>query len=278
MAKINCFLYNTILETLKTREDGFVKFFDINGRELILFNYKHNLFIPNCIKIPRVEVVQTFNICYNKFEIRFIQNNLFERGFLLSNGIIVKEATKISCDEQFNYMILEKKKQILIGKNNSISISNMEMDFIDLHPEMFKTNELNFNHNYETLRGIDDPKNFKIVEYKSPKFENEHIYTQFGSLTSNLNFEGSNGTIYILFWITITSFIIIILGIFLLIFIKLKLKYRKQSPDVSTITKGIDCQNEAVETLKPKTTKKVKSNTRTKSIIDNTLSLPGELL
>jgi len=56
------------------------------------------------------------------------------------------------------------------------------------------------------------------------------------------------------------------------------LKYRKQSPDVSTITKEIDCQNEAVETSKPKTTKKAKANTRTKSIIDNTLSLPGELL
>jgi len=163
MAQINCFLFNNLLQSLKSQNNGFIKTFDMLGEELVIFNYEHNLFVPKCHEIKRIEIIHEQNSCFKLFKVRFSYNRKFIDAFLLNNNLIIDAAEKTMCDRKFIYHYFKNENIIIVDVNNTIQMFNNSRKNFQLKHDSFNIKSLNFIHESEEIQGLNDLESVQLM-------------------------------------------------------------------------------------------------------------------
>ena len=62
-----CQVYKTIINMYKKIDNEFFIFNDFNGNEAVLYTDQGQIFVPNCIQISKIEIIEKTERCYEDF-------------------------------------------------------------------------------------------------------------------------------------------------------------------------------------------------------------------
>ena len=70
-----CQLYKTFINLYTKLDDEFFTFYDFTGNEAILYSDQGRIFVPKCIEIDEIDVVELTEKCYVDFPVKLNINN-----------------------------------------------------------------------------------------------------------------------------------------------------------------------------------------------------------
>ena len=82
-------------EHVQKMENEFFTFNDFNGNEAVLYTDKGQIFIPNCIQISKIEIIEKTEKCFNFFSVILLQikiSLIVLKILLLSQSFIILRA------------------------------------------------------------------------------------------------------------------------------------------------------------------------------------------
>jgi len=228
--------YNTlnILNIIsKSKDDEYFKIKDLNGNELIVYTDNSQIFLPHCITINNITIVNSDKDCYNLIPIEIRSDNSTEKLFLTNNKIIRKTASKVDCSNaRYNsYIIINETHAIerkSINSKVNISVVNKRRLMIKINNQDNNWTKLNFNH----FKGL--MESIKVEDFESNKLISEngrYFYPQL-EYEHSLNFQSHAKEVYSnvhnyfsrIKSIILTTFIIIIASITIVISIIITIK------------------------------------------------------
>jgi hypothetical protein len=71
-------------------DNEFFIFNDLNGNEAVLYSDQGKIFVPNCIQISKIEIIEKTETCYDDFPALIKINNKSISVFL-TNDLILKQ-------------------------------------------------------------------------------------------------------------------------------------------------------------------------------------------
>ena len=83
----------------KKLDDEFFTFTDFNGNEAVLYSDQGRIFVPNCIQITQIEIIEKTEKCYNDLPALIKINNQTISVFLTEDLILKQTGKLISCDK-----------------------------------------------------------------------------------------------------------------------------------------------------------------------------------
>jgi hypothetical protein len=85
-----CQVYRTFMNMYKKLENEFFTFNDFNGNEALLYSDKGQIYVPNCVQINRIEVIEKTEKCYDDLSAIINANNQSITVFL-TNDLVLKQ-------------------------------------------------------------------------------------------------------------------------------------------------------------------------------------------
>ena len=82
-----CYLYLTYIKMFAKMEDKFMKFQDFYGNEAVLYSSHNTIFIPSCVDLTEIDVLEETKICYQDIPVQFNNNNRTISAFLSTDNI-----------------------------------------------------------------------------------------------------------------------------------------------------------------------------------------------
>lgn len=148
-----CLMLLTVVNTV--RDDGIKIFniFDREGNDLVLVNNEGVIFVPQCVAITDIEILEG-NRCFKDLAIRFRINDTLISAFLTVNNIISRVSKEEKCE-------ISRKKYLI--NNTLISVFGRRIKVLELSTSNFKSLNLiennysswNFKHSNHILEGND---------------------------------------------------------------------------------------------------------------------------
>ena len=224
-----CHLQQSVIVSFTSHIDKYHSI-QIKNEKLILYSngIYNNIYIPDCIPINEIRLIETIQHCYKEIPIQFQILNTTKIGFLTSN-LIIKDTSLISlCNNTNDYTILPKSSRIIERKNGLISIlPQTNENILKLSLLSISTNTLNFQHNIQITEGIDIISQFqqivlindtgsllKIIEDGPSTLLKSNILTQ-----SDFQFSLAKSLMHHLFWYIVIILITLLLKIMIIYFL-----------------------------------------------------------
>jgi hypothetical protein len=150
-----CQVYKTIINMYKKIDNEFFIFNDFNGNEAVLYTDQGQIFVPNCIQISKIEIIEKTERCYEDFPALIKINNQSIAVFLTNDLILKHTGTLRSCENNKHNLHLPRLKRIL-SKNGHNTFLEDESKFIHLRFNLQETNltQINFKHDETIINSI----------------------------------------------------------------------------------------------------------------------------
>jgi hypothetical protein len=131
---------------------------------MIIYSTGQNVYIPTCIPIQKITLIEKTENCYNCLPIKFDFINQTKCGYLTSN-LIIKDTSYIKLYNLINdYIILPSSKRIIERINNKINIlSQSNKNILQLSISSIDINTINFRHNPQIAKDIDIQSIYKNI-------------------------------------------------------------------------------------------------------------------
>ena len=97
-----CQVYKTFVSMFKKMDDEFLIF---NDNEAVLYSDRGQIFVPNCVDVNRVVVVEITDKCYTVFPSIITLNNQTITVYL-TNDLILRQTGILNCNNHFHDMYL----------------------------------------------------------------------------------------------------------------------------------------------------------------------------
>jgi hypothetical protein len=150
-----CQVYKTIINMYKKIDNEFFIFNDFNGNEAVLYTDQGQIFVPNCIQISKIEIIEKTERCYEDFPALIKINNQSIAVFLTNDLILKQTGTLRSCENNKHNLHLPRLKRIL-SKNGQNTFLEDESKFIHLRFNLQESNltQINFKHDETIINSI----------------------------------------------------------------------------------------------------------------------------
>lgn len=76
-----CFLNLNQLDTFKVYQDTFFKFYNHKGFSTIYYTNKGIIYVPKCVEIQQIEILNNLQSCYKDIPVKFLLKNKTQTGF-----------------------------------------------------------------------------------------------------------------------------------------------------------------------------------------------------
>ena len=182
-----CQLYKSFINLYSKLDDEFFTFNDFNGNEAILYSDEGRIFIPQCVEIKEIDVIEETKKCYKDFPVIFQNNNNTIHGFITQEKILKTTSKIIPCKNNFQNIHLKNTKRVLIKKENKTSIVEDSIyKHIYINLQNLNISKINFVHDEQIINSIniikkvanisvinEDMGNFHVVDTKDSNNINE---------------------------------------------------------------------------------------------------------
>jgi hypothetical protein len=108
-----CQVYKTFMNMYKKMDNEFFIFNDFNGNEAVLYTDQGQIFVPNCIQISKIEIIEKTERCYEDFPALIKINNQSIAVFLTNDLILKQTETLRSCENNKHNLHLPRLRRIL---------------------------------------------------------------------------------------------------------------------------------------------------------------------
>ena len=219
-----CELYKSFINLYTKLDDEFFLFNDFNGNSAILYSDEGQIFIPQCIKISEINIIEESSKCYKDIPIQIILNNKTLNVFLTQDRIIRTNSKLNTCKNNFQSIYLQNSNRLIIKRGNKVSIE-IENRYTQLkfNLQSFNLTKLNFKHDnlsfsninfIKKIANITSNQEFAGVFHTSDTHESETT-VKFASILDNLlniavNKIAKIAKIFSLIGLSIIMFIIVI--------------------------------------------------------------------
>ena len=181
-----CQLYKTFTYLFTKMDDEFFLFNDFNGNEGILYSDDGRIFIPECMIIEEIEIIEKTEQCYKDIPVQLEYKNNTLNLFLTQERII-KSTSKIApCTNNNQNIYLPLSQRVLLKKDNIVTFVE-DNQFIHLKFNLQNTNitTINFNHDDKIVNSINVVK--KMADISEIEEENGvfHIMNDFNQDIKN---------------------------------------------------------------------------------------------
>jgi len=152
-----CNNYYNNLQMFKHQQNKFLITKDSNQNTLILYSDGKQVFIPTCVTLRKIIVLNRTNNCYKDVPVEFELNLKKTHGFLTDELIVISQSKKIDCKAN-NRKIIINDSLILVVDNEHITTMENRFKKQRLNFKMKNLNQLNFHHSEKVVEG------FSVVE------------------------------------------------------------------------------------------------------------------
>ena len=166
-----CQLYKSFINIYSKLDDEFFTFTDINGNEATLYSDMSRVFIPNCIEVNDIEVLEKTNRCYKDFAVIFKNKNETISAFLTNDRILRATSKEVTCKNHHQLIHLKSSHRIIKMAGTVVTIGPDER-YIHLKVNILNANisKINYHHDAAIIQGIDIIKQVanvtKVIEGK----------------------------------------------------------------------------------------------------------------
>lgn len=163
-----CYLFMNLLRLSHTEEDELFQVFDFQGNEMVLYNHQGTFYIPQCVKIEKINVTANTNQCFQHIPITFRYAARKINGFLTHDRLIRTTSKIVNCKAANLKVHLYNKSRILkkVGGKTSLVQAPKENSY-KLFLTKFNVTELNFLHTHNIIEGVDVIKQFEALTHTS---------------------------------------------------------------------------------------------------------------
>jgi hypothetical protein len=170
-------MYKTFLTIFSKTDDEFFTFSDFNGNEAILYSDDGKIYVPKCLDILEIDVLDNTKNCYKDFAVTFQHMNKTMSGFLTQEGIIKSTSKLVSCTNLRQTLFLKSSNRVLEKDQNKVSIKE-DYDYIklDFNLQHENVSKMNFEHDTALVTGVDVLS--KKVTIASHEEEDVIVHTQ----------------------------------------------------------------------------------------------------
>ena len=160
-----CKLQQSIIRSFKSHIDTY-HIIQLKNKPMIIYSTGQNVYIPTCIPIQKITLIEQTENCYNDLPIQFDFINHTKYGYLTSN-LIIKDTSYLKlCNLINDYIILPLSKRIIERINNKVNIlSQSNQNILQLSISSIDINTINFKHNPQIAKGIDIQSIYKNIIY-----------------------------------------------------------------------------------------------------------------
>jgi len=178
--KRSCELLTMQMESNRRLKDEFFKSRIINGKVVILYANNGQIYMTPCFTCDEIIIPASTDECYEYVPVRFtVENSMIQRvGALTSELIIKPNNRKISCDENY-YQIQINKTHTIIMQKNTISLgvnSNSKVNVLH-YPNM---------HDLEKVSAIHDGLLFESVKSEKHGFSVNNFIAEYVPYMNNV--------------------------------------------------------------------------------------------
>ena len=161
--QIICKLQQSIIRSFKSHIDTY-HIIQLKNKPMIIYSTGQNVYIPTCIPIQKITLIEQTENCYNDLPIKFDFINHTKYGYLTSN-LIIKDTSYLKlCNLINDYIILPLSKRIIERINYKINIlSQSNQNILQLSISSIDIKTINFRHNPQIAKGIDIQSIYKNI-------------------------------------------------------------------------------------------------------------------
>ena len=169
-----CQLYKSFINIYTKLDDEFFSFTDINGNEAILYSDMSRVFVPHCIKVEEIEILEETENCYKDFAVRAKVKNETINAFLTNDKIIRTTSKVTTCKNHHQLIHLQKSHRVIKMRNNRITIEPDE-HYVHLKVNILDANisKINYHHDDAIINSVEI---IKKVANISKIVENNHEF------------------------------------------------------------------------------------------------------
>jgi len=184
-----CHDFNNYLNLFSKLEDHYTSVFDVNGNKAIIYSNYGRIFVPACVKIREIEVIETTENCYEHIPVRFRHENGTIAAFL-TNDLVLRRTSKIvDCAKHTHIVLLNPwlqahriiKKE---GKKTTL-IKNKKMITKKLNMVNLNISRVNFQHYHKIIEGPDVIKKFMELTSVKEIAGQYFVLDQYNTISKN---------------------------------------------------------------------------------------------
>ena len=182
-----CQLYRSFISVFAKLDDEFFIFNDLNGNEAILYSDMSRVFVPSCVLINEIDVIEKTDKCYKDIAVRVKINNETINAYLTTDKIIKTTSKVVACVNNDHIIHLKATHRIIIRRGNSISIEKDDK-FTHLKLNILHANitKMNYRHDEIIINSIDIIKQVANISKQIEPQGDYHILDSFESQTTNI--------------------------------------------------------------------------------------------
>jgi hypothetical protein len=159
-----CYLYLAYLKLFAKIDDKFFTFTDFYGNEVVLYSNQNTIFIPSCMHVPYINIIEQTKACYEDFPIAFNYDNKTVNAFLTTDNIIRATSKQIPCENLKQHIFLKQGTRILQKRGYKITLeSTRGYQKIKLNLQEQNLGRINFLHNYHIIQSVNILKQFQEI-------------------------------------------------------------------------------------------------------------------
>ena len=148
----------------------------MKGNTMIVYASDSDLYVPHCIPISEIDIIEETDHCYHDVPIRIFYNGSTILAFLQHDGILKRHSQIVKCETIHSQFKLTRTQRVIIrkGKTNRVEFaSNYPMSYEKINFLNANLHDLNFHHMQAVIESVDildDIDRFMMVSEKEGNF------------------------------------------------------------------------------------------------------------
>ena len=181
-----CENFAVFLRELRKEDNRYDIFVGIDGKARVLYSKNGLIFLPKCVKMNSIVIVENATQCYIDLLVYAHSGNTTMRGFLKENNIIITTSQEVDCKSKIIYQNLQTLNALVVrNKDGKIEIRN-DVHKISLASLQETFQEINFPHNRGLFNNVDLLNEIVQLNFavKTEEEKKTHEIFQTGNFTS----------------------------------------------------------------------------------------------
>jgi len=164
-----CQLYKSFINLYSKIDDEFFVFSDFNGNDAVLYSDQGRIFIPQCVIIDEIQLINKTTLCYKDVPVIIKLQNKSINAFLTQERIIRMVSKQVSCVNNKQIIHVNSETQIIKTENTIKLEKELQFRTVKFNLQNNNITKINFMFNHDqiiinSLNLIKDIMNVTMVD------------------------------------------------------------------------------------------------------------------
>ena len=155
LAYENCLNFNQQLKIFAQIPNRFFRINTLIGEEAIVYSKHSNVFLPQCKKVYRIEIIADTAYCFENIPVIFLNKNKTINGYLTNEKVIKLSSQVTQCTGKENLVELGNETYIKTLNRKSELIIKPKLYRKVVRLNIYNLNGMNYQHANEVVEGFD---------------------------------------------------------------------------------------------------------------------------